>query len=121
MNPDEPAVTTTLKPATPVTTTTAKATTAPVKTTAATTSRPVSTVAGDANGDFVVDVSDAVLIARFCAEDSSVDISRQGIMNADFDHSGCFASAAGSCYLVLFRLFGGNLSVLIWQLFTKAQ
>ena len=48
-------------------------------------------------------------------------LSRQGIMNADVDHSGCFASAAGSCYLVLFRLFGGNLSVLIWQLFTKAQ
>ena len=86
--PDTPAVTTTAKPAAPVQTTTAKATTAPVKTTAATTSRPVSTVAGDANGDFVVDVSDAVLIARFCAEDSSVDISRQGIMNADVDHSG---------------------------------
>lgn len=69
------------------TTTTAKPAT-PVETTAVTTSRPVSTIQGDANGDFVVDVSDAVLVARFCAEDSSADITRQGILNADVNHNG---------------------------------
>ncbi len=85
--PATPVVTTTAKPATPVTTTTAKPAT-PVGTTAVTTSRPVSTIQGDANGDFVVDVSDAVLVARFCAEDSSADITRQGILNADVNHNG---------------------------------
>lgn len=86
--PLTPVTTTTTKPMTPVQTTTPKAATTPKVTTAATTSRPISTVQGDANGDFVVDVSDAVLIARFCAEDSSADISRQGILNADVNRSG---------------------------------
>lgn len=39
--------------------------------------------AGDANCDNVVDVSDAVLIARFLAEDSEATITEQGKTNAD--------------------------------------
>ncbi len=41
------------------------------------------TVWGDANEDKQVDVSDAVLVARFAAEDSEAVISAQGKLNAD--------------------------------------
>lgn len=43
---------------------------------------------GDTNCDSSVDVSDAVLLARFCAEDASANITRTGIGNADFDGDG---------------------------------
>ena len=41
------------------------------------------TVWGDANEDKQVEVSDAVLVARFAAEDSEANISAQGKLNAD--------------------------------------
>ena len=47
-----------------------------------------SKIKGDMNCDFVVDISDAVLCARFCAEDAEAIISLQGIRNADVDHDG---------------------------------
>lgn len=50
--------------------------------------KPVSTIKGDVNGDFVVDVSDAVLLARFCAEDIEADVSAQGKQNADVNKDG---------------------------------
>ena len=37
---------------------------------------------GDVNEDDVVDVSDAVLLARFCAEDSKAVVTAQGKINA---------------------------------------
>ena len=43
---------------------------------------------GDANCDKKVDVSDAVLLARFLAEDNEVEVSTQGKLNADVDASG---------------------------------
>ncbi|MBR6717996.1 MAG: endo-1,4-beta-xylanase [Oscillospiraceae bacterium] len=43
---------------------------------------------GDANCDGAVDVSDAVMIARFVNSDRSLVISDQGIANADFDGNG---------------------------------
>ncbi len=52
------------------------------------TQKPVSTMKGDANGDFVVDVSDAVLCARFCAENSTANITRQGVVNLDVNGDG---------------------------------
>ena len=54
----------------------------------ASTETPVSKIKGDLNGDFVVDVSDAVLCARFCAEDAEANISRQGVLNADVNGDG---------------------------------
>ena len=48
----------------------------------------VSTVRGDVNCDSRVDVSDVVLLARFCAEDSTVKISAQGLQNADVTRDG---------------------------------
>ena len=42
---------------------------------------------GDANCDGSVDVSDAVIIARFIAEDSTLKISSQGKLNADADRN----------------------------------
>ena len=48
----------------------------------------VSTVRGDVNGDYRVDVSDVVLLARFCAEDRTVKISTQGLRNADVTKDG---------------------------------
>jgi hypothetical protein len=58
-----------------------KKTTAP--TTAATTVDPKKTRKGDVNLDTIVDVSDAVLVARFCAGDSALEMSDQGKANAD--------------------------------------
>ena len=43
---------------------------------------------GDANCDFTVDVCDAVLIARYLAEDSEANITSQGKSNADFNKDG---------------------------------
>lgn len=53
-----------------------------------TTEQLVSQIKGDTNCDFVVDVSDVVMCARFCAEDRTVKITRQGILNADVDKNG---------------------------------
>lgn len=43
---------------------------------------------GDVNEDGVIDVSDAVMLARFSAEDSAVIISAQGFKNADCNKNG---------------------------------
>lgn len=43
---------------------------------------------GDANCDNNVDVADAVLVARFVAEDNEADISEQGKQNADMNRDG---------------------------------
>ncbi|MBR3044193.1 MAG: leucine-rich repeat protein [Oscillospiraceae bacterium] len=45
--------------------------------------RPEGFFAGDVNGDNFVDVSDAVLLARLIAQDSSAKISSLGKLNAD--------------------------------------
>ena len=43
---------------------------------------------GNANCNDGVDVADAVLVARFVAEDTDADISEQGKLNADMNHDG---------------------------------
>ena len=43
---------------------------------------------GDANCDGSIDVSDAVLIARFAAEDREATMTDQGRQNADVTHDG---------------------------------
>ena len=43
---------------------------------------------GDANCDEAVDVADAVLIARFAAEDKEATMTDQGRKNADVTHDG---------------------------------
>ena len=45
-------------------------------------------LAGDVNLDCSVDVSDAVLIARYLAEDKAAKIADQGLQNADADENG---------------------------------
>ena len=45
-------------------------------------------IAGDANFDCAVDVADAVLVARFAAEDKEAVITDQGKENADVTHDG---------------------------------
>jgi len=45
-------------------------------------------VAGDVNLDCSVDVSDAVLLARFCAEDAEATITQTGLDNADYNSDG---------------------------------
>ena len=45
-------------------------------------------VAGDVNLDCSIDVSDAVLVARFAAEDRDAVITDQGRQNADVTHDG---------------------------------
>ena len=46
------------------------------------------TLRGDANCDDAVDVSDAVLTARFCVGDASEAVTDQGLRNADCDREG---------------------------------
>lgn len=55
-----------------------KKTTAPT-----TTADPKKKRKGDVNLDTLVDVSDAVMVARFCAGDSELDMTDQGKLNAD--------------------------------------
>ncbi len=45
-------------------------------------------VAGDINIDCSIDVSDAVLLARFCVEDATANITQTGLGNADYDGDG---------------------------------
>ena len=57
-------------------------------TTTTTTAAPVEADWGNANCKDGVDVSDAVLMARFNAEDKTAAISAQGKINADVNHDG---------------------------------
>ena len=43
---------------------------------------------GDANCDGTIDVTDAVLLARFCTEDRTAVINEQGKLNADINRDG---------------------------------
>ena len=45
-------------------------------------------IAGDINIDCSIDVADAVLLARFCTEDSTAVITDQGKQNADVNKDG---------------------------------
>ena len=45
-------------------------------------------ISGDVTLDCLIDVSDAVLTARFCAEDREAVITDQGKQNADVNHDG---------------------------------
>lgn len=76
-SPELPAVTTTA----PAVTTVSSAS----STTTVTQNAGQITLLGDANLDGDVDVSDAVLISRFLAEDKEAEISVQGQKNADCD------------------------------------
>ena len=86
--------TTTPKPVTttPETTTTPK----PVTTTAATTVQETTkttvklhvTAYGDVNNDGVLTVADAVMLCRLVAEDKSVTVTPQGLVNADANNDG---------------------------------
>ncbi|HAG12825.1 MAG TPA: glycosyl hydrolase family 9, cellulase [Ruminococcus sp.] len=49
---------------------------------------PANVVLGDVNEDSDIDVSDAVLLARFLAEDSTATISTTGLLNADTNKNG---------------------------------
>ena len=72
---------------TPVTTTTTSETT--TTTTVSETTAPFGTLElGNVNCDNRVDVSDAVLLARYKAEDQKALISAQGKLNADVDRNG---------------------------------
>ena len=50
--------------------------------------KPAGYHPGDLNGDGSIDVSDAVLLARFVAEDATAEISTIGLLNADVDGNG---------------------------------
>lgn len=63
-------------------------TTATTTTTTTTTTEPQTLLLGDVNCDKTVDVADAVLLARFVAEDAAAAISAQGLRQADCDQSG---------------------------------
>lgn len=54
---------------------------------------------GDANCDGALDVADAVLTARYTAQDNTANISGQGILNADCDGNGTVNAADVSMML----------------------
>ena len=85
--PELPASTT--KPAVTTTAQTTTTSASAVTTTTITTTQPVSalkpTLLGDTDCSGVVDVSDAVLIARYAAEDKTAVVTDQGLCNADCD------------------------------------
>ncbi len=92
--PEETTTTTTTETTTTTAeTTTTTTTTAEVTTTTAAETTAVTTTAaeakqkrsGDVNCDSKVDVSDAVLLARFNAEDKTASVTAQGKENADCD------------------------------------
>ena len=110
-DPVQPAETTApTKPVTTTTTTKTTITTTATTTTATTTTAATTTVTtttvtekelqnrpaflrGDTNCDASVDVSDAVLLARFVAEDSTALITELGRRNSDCDEDGELSSA----------------------------
>ena len=51
-------------------------------------SKDAAPLMGDVNNDTKVDVSDAVLLARYIAEDHEAVMDEAGKINADCDHSG---------------------------------
>ena len=74
------------EPTEPVTTATVTTTTETATTTRTeNTSAPAVRMPGDADCSGTVDVSDAVLIARYSAEDREARITDQGLLNADCD------------------------------------
>lgn len=103
------AVNTTEKTA--ATTTKATATTTTIKTTTTTTVPPVPKLAGDVNTDGAIDVSDAVALARFVAEDD-VTISSVGRNNADADGN----SAINSDDVITILRMIAHLPVNTWKL-----
>lgn len=72
----------------PLQTTTTSTTTTTTTTSTETTTTIPKLYLGDVNCDETVDVSDAVLLARFVAEDPSALISASGLQNADCDRNG---------------------------------
>ena len=61
-----------------------------VKTTTAT--QPKASMLGDVNNDQNIDVSDAVLLARFLAEDKTAVLTAEGKLNADCDQKAGLSS-----------------------------
>ncbi len=54
---------------------------------------------GDVNGDGILDISDAIFLARFVAEDSTLDMSNFNVQNADVNGDG-LTSAADTVYII---------------------
>ncbi len=78
---------------TTTTTTTTETTTATETTTTVSAPTAQKTMTGDVNCSGAVDVSDAVLLARFIAEDVTANITQNGKLNADCDGDGTITSA----------------------------
>ena len=93
----EPTTAPTTEPTTAPTTTattvtTPSGTTKPESTTEPTTTAARQTKWGDANLDGTVDVSDAVILSRFAAEDPTAKIEAQGKINSDVTGDGKYNS-----------------------------
>ena len=54
---------------------------------------------GDVNLDRQIDVSDGVMIARFCSGDSSASVTEEGLANADADLNGEISTDDMTCVL----------------------
>ena len=74
--------------------------TSPEGTTTETTSaQMIQTASGDVNGDGILDISDAIFLARFVAEDSTLDMSNFNVQNADINGDG-LTTAADTVYII---------------------
>ena len=72
----------------PVTTAPQDTTTTTTTTTAATTAPSGDFLAGDVDCNGVVEINDAVLLARYVAQDDTVKITVQGVANGDYNQDG---------------------------------
>ncbi len=102
-----PETTTTATESTTTTTTTTipETTTTVTESTTTTTTIPLEpTKPGDINDDGYLMINDVILLNRFLAEDSSVEISAQGIANADMNGDGA-ATATDS--IAMLRILAG--------------
>ncbi len=68
--------------------------TSPEGTTTETTSaQMIQTASGDVNGDGILDISDAIFLARIVAEDTTMDMSNYHEENADVNNDGTINAA----------------------------
>ena len=88
-------MTDTTAPVTSTTTTVTTTTAEPTETTKSETTTPARQAKwGDANEDGKVDVSDAVLVSRFIAEDKTANITAQGQKNSNVAGTPSITSAS---------------------------
>lgn len=67
---------------------------------------PFNMLAGDVNCDDIVDISDAILLARYVAEDTRVSLTNSGKLNADVSGDGKYTAEDTSLIIRIIAQLG---------------